>query len=158
MIEQGSTPGSDVRIAPASWRDFSAVRELEEVCFPMDAWPWIDLLATLSFNNIVRFKAERRRELVGFVAGDIKRYQNIGWIATICVHPEVRGQGIGKVLLEQCEHAMGMPKIKLSVRISNQAAIEMYYRAGYQKAGVWKRYYKGGEDALVMEKNILPIE
>ena len=64
----------------------------------------------------------------------------------------ITGRGLGGRLLHACEAGMGMPKVKLSVRESNQAAIEMYQRYGYRQVGMWKRYYKGGENGIVMEK------
>jgi ribosomal-protein-alanine N-acetyltransferase len=141
-----------IKITQASWRDLGAIRELEGVCFPVDAWPWLDMVGVLIFPNIVRHKAISGGALIGFVAGDVKRYNNTGWIATICVHPDYRGRGLGGRLLEVCETEMGMPRVKLSVRESNQAAIEMYRRNGYKQVGVWRAYYKGGENGIVMEK------
>jgi ribosomal-protein-alanine N-acetyltransferase len=149
---QKNAPGSAYQIVTASWRDLSEVREIEKICFPRDAWPLFDMLGALTFPGTVRFKAILDGKNVGFVAGDIRRYQKTGWIATICVLPEYRNQGIGKALLLECEQAMEMPKVKLSVRISNQTAISMYRQNGYSDAGRWPRYYQGGEDALVMEK------
>jgi ribosomal-protein-alanine N-acetyltransferase len=144
-----------VEITRASWRDLGAIRELERICFPVDAWPWLDMVGVLALPNIVRHKAMLGNEIIGFVAGDVKRYNNTGWIATICVHPNHRGQGLGGRLLRACETGMGMPRVKLSVRESNQAAIEMYERNGYRQVGVWRKYYKGGENGIVMEKKIV---
>lgn len=141
---------------PASWRDLSDLRQLENLCFPRDAWPLLDMIGTLTLPGVVRFKAVKKDQVVGFVAGDIKKIQGTGWIATICVHPDHRGQGIGWQLLDMCEQAMGMPRIKLSVRASNHTAISIYQRNGYRTVDRWPRYYRGGEDALVMEK-MLPI-
>jgi ribosomal-protein-alanine N-acetyltransferase len=56
------------------------------------------------------------------------------------------------VLLAECEDALGMPVIRLSVRASNHAAICLYESAGYLLVDRWKKYYTGGEDALVFEK------
>jgi ribosomal-protein-alanine N-acetyltransferase len=139
-----STYEESIVISSASWRDVGAIRELEQICFPVDAWPWLDMVGVLTLPNIVRHKAMEGDEVIGFVAGDVKRYVNTGWIATICVHPDYRGRGLGGRLMQVCEEDMGMPKVKLSVRESNTAAIEMYRRYGYEQVGTWKRYYKGG--------------
>ena len=141
-----------IEILPASWRDLSAVRNLEIDCFPKDAWPLLDMLGVMALPNIVRLKAVEKGEIIGFVAGDVRRFQRTGWIATICVHPDHRGRGLGTALLRLCEEKMDVPRVKLSVRESNTAAIEMYSRNGYVQVGTWKRYYKGREDAVVMEK------
>lgn len=124
------------------------------MCFPVDAWPILEMAGVLTLPMIEKIKAEQNGSLVGFVAGDIKRYEGTGWISTICVHPEYRGLGIATVLLELCEESMRMPKVKLSVRESNFAAIGLYNKAGYNHVGKWPKYYKGGEDAVIMEKLI----
>ena len=139
-------------IKPASWRDLKAVRALEKICFPRDAWPLLDMIAALTMGRTVRLKLEKEGKLIGFVVGDIRRFRLTGWIATIAVHPDHRGRGYGRAMLEATEKAMQMPRVRLSVRPSNTVAVQMYQRAGYREVGRWKRYYAGGEDALVMEK------
>ncbi len=141
-----------IDILPSTWRDMSPVRDLEKLCFPLDAWPLLDLIGVLALPNIIRYKAVENGEMIGFVAGDVKRFSNTGWIATICVHPDQRGRGLGAALLQVCEEKMGMPRVKLSVRESNTVAIDMYSHHGYVQVGTWTRYYKGGENGIVMEK------
>ncbi len=102
--------------------------------------------------GVVRLKAICNDRMVGFVAGDVRRSENLAWIATICVLPEYRRQGIGTALIEECEQRMRVPRVRLSVRRSNQPAIRMYEQLGYHRYGSWSRYYSDGEDALVLEK------
>ena len=147
-------PGSSVAIQPAVWRDLGEIRQLEKLCFPEDAWTIFDMLGALSFPNMLRLKAVDQERIVGFVVADIRRFKNMAWIATICVHPDYRGQGMGAKLLESCEQKLGIKRIRLSVRASNKAAIRLYTSAGYVVTGSWPKYYKGKEDATVMEKNL----
>jgi ribosomal-protein-alanine N-acetyltransferase len=104
----------------------------------------------------VRYVAECDGRIVGFVVGDRRQRQRVGWIATIGVHPEFRGRRIATRLLEECERGLDTPRVRLSLRPSNRAALQLYRRQGYIEVDRWPRYYRGGEDALVMEKNILP--
>jgi ribosomal-protein-alanine N-acetyltransferase len=46
--------------------------------------------------------------------------------------------------------------ITLEVRTHNTAAIAMYTALGYQRAGIRRRYYADGQDALVMTKSVEP--
>lgn len=147
-------PGSLVSIEAASWRDLNAVRRLEQACFPKDAWPLWDLIGVLTFPNVVRLKASLAGEMVGFIAADMRAAERLAWIATLAVLPEQQRKGIGGTLLHACEGRLRVPLIRLSVRASNQPALSLYTRFGYQKAGVWRRYYQDGEDAIVMEKQI----
>jgi ribosomal-protein-alanine N-acetyltransferase len=139
-------------IRKAELRDFFRLHRLEKLCFQADAWPWIDVLAALTFPETVRLVAEIQDELIGFVIGDRRRHRDLGWIASIGVHPEYRRQGLGRRLLAACEQAIGMNRLRLSLRPSNRGALELYRSEGYVEVDRWRRYYRDGEDAVVMEK------
>jgi ribosomal-protein-alanine N-acetyltransferase len=150
--EISTIPGDPVAIEPANWRDLNAVRTLEQVCFPLDAWPVWDIIGVLTLPNVVRLKAVAGSRLVGFIAGDLRPAERLAWIATVGVLPEYRGRGIGAALLKACEARMNAPRIRLNVRVSNDAAIRLYRRFQYYQVGTWSRYYQDGEDALILEK------
>lgn len=139
-------------IVPASLRDLGALRQVERICFPKDAWPLLDLISVLTYPGVVRLKAVSDNQMVGFIAGDVRRSEGIAWIATVAVLPVYRGRGIGSALLAACEAQIPLSKIRLCVRPSNEVAIRLYERIGYTKVGEWARYYQDGESALVMEK------
>lgn len=146
------SPDNTILIERASWRDLNQVRTLEQACFAKDAWPLLDLISVLTFPNIVRLKATLDGQMIGFIAGDIRRVENLSWIATVGVLPEYRNQGIGRRLLEACEAELPTPAIRLCVRTTNRDAIRLYARCGYDIIGAWARYYNDGEEATVMEK------
>jgi ribosomal-protein-alanine N-acetyltransferase len=156
-----------VTISPATWRDFRDVLALERVCFEGDSWPWIDIMAALTFPEAVRLKAVTPRspeaddggadgqngsKAIGFVFGDRRRAQGLGWIASIGVHPAYQGRGVGTRLLTACEKALGTPQVRLTLRVSNAAARRVYDAAGYVEIGRLERYYRDGEEGIVMEK------
>ena len=149
-----SAPGSLFVIETATWRDLNALRHLEQACFPLDAWPLWDLIGILTLPNVVRLRAAIDGKMVGFIAGDIRPSENLAWIATVGVLPEYRRRGLGEALVLACERHLKVPEVRLSVRVSNQEAIQLYLRLGYQKDGYWQAYYQDGEDALVMEKQL----
>ncbi|MBN1450692.1 MAG: GNAT family N-acetyltransferase [Anaerolineales bacterium] len=141
-----------MEIIPATIRDLNALRKLERVCFEKDSWPLFDLIAVLTFPDVVRLKAAEDDQMVGFVAGDPRPSQGFSWIATIAVLPDYRRKGIGRSLLHACEAQLKTPRLRLSVRASNQAAITLYEQEGYYTMDIWKAYYNDGENAIVMEK------
>lgn len=153
-----SIPGSLASIMPAAWNDFRAIQRLERVCFPQDAWPVWDILAVLTLPSVVRLKAVVDGKVVGFVAADVRRKDALAWIATIGVLPSYRRQGIGRALLATCESHLDVTRIRLSVRLSNVGAQTLYRQMGYYRVDLWRAYYKGGEDALVMEKRTAPLQ
>lgn len=137
---------------PATLRDLIPLRRLEKLCFPLDAWPLLDMIGALTFPNTVRFKVRDAEEIVAFIVGEVRGSTRTGWIATVCVHPDYRRQGIAEALLRLCEQEMSQPRIRLTVRESNLGAIKLYQANGYYEVSRWKQYYKGGEDGVVMEK------
>jgi len=140
-------------IVQATWRDIKELYHLEHVCFERDAWPLIDLMAALTFPSVIRLKAVMDDKMVGFVGGDQRRHQHLGWVTTICVLPEYRNHGIGRALLQACEEMIDLPAIRLCVRKSNYEAQHLYLKTGYKQIGVWREYYSGNEDAIVYEKH-----
>ena len=155
MSENQSIPGSGIEIIPATWHDLRAVHRLEKVCFQGDAWPLIDVLGALTIPQVLRYKAQDGENLVGFIAADLRRAQATAWIATRAIQPEFRRKGIASRLLERCEKDINLPLIRLNVRENNFPAIKLYRKFGYQQVEIWKKYYRGGENALVFEKRLI---
>jgi ribosomal-protein-alanine N-acetyltransferase len=146
--------GGQWSIEPANWRDLNQLHQLERSCFTkQDIWPFWDLIGILTLPGYVRLKAVADELMIGFIGGEKDSTRRVGWITTIATLPEYRRRGIAFALLEACEIALGMPTIRLSVRVSNDAAIRLYERADYYPVKRWKKYYTGGEDALVFEKS-----
>jgi len=155
MVSSAAAPTSNsAAIQTATWRDLNAIRKLEQICFPKDAWPIWDVIGVLTLPSVVRLKAVVGEETVGFIAGDIRTAQNTAWIATIAVLPEYRRHGIGTALLRACEAKLTVAKVRLYVRVSNQPAIRLYKSLNYQRAGELDNYYQDGEAALVLEKQL----
>ena len=142
-------------IQSASWRDVHELSKLEHACFAQDAWPLIDLLGVLSFPGVIRLKAEMNGKMIGFIGGETRDRQQTGWIITLGVLPEYRRQGVAQELLRKCEAQLASARvIRLCVRVSNEGAIRLYKHMGYMQVEIWPQYYRGGEDALVLEKQI----
>lgn len=145
-------PGSGISFEAATWRDLKDLFELEKECFQLDAWPLLDILGVLTIPQVIRVKAVDQKKMVGFIGVDLRRSQQTAWIATLAVKPAYRKSGIGSSLLRISEREVHLPRIRLSVRQSNQPAIELYQKYGYKQIEVWKKYYRGGDNALVFEK------
>jgi len=140
-------------IQQADWRDYVPLNAIERVCFsPQDIWPFWDLIGALTLPGLVRLKAVVEGSMVGFIGGERESGRRIGWVTTLAVLPAFRRKGIAVSLLTACEKELGTPRIRLSVRASNEAAIRLYESEGYGLIDRWKKYYTGGEDGLVFEK------
>jgi ribosomal-protein-alanine N-acetyltransferase len=80
-------------------------------------------------------------------------------LMNIAVHPERRGQGYGRLLLEKMIKNGVSHDVKmawLEVRPSNSAALDLYKKAGFKKISIRRGYYADTkEDAIIMA---LPID
>lgn len=75
-------------------------------------------------------------------------------VTTIASHPDVRGRGVGDLLLLGMIYralAMDARWVTLEVRVTNILAQNLYKKYTFREMGVRRRYYTdNGEDALVM--------
>lgn len=142
------------RTSPARLQDLNALRRLIKEVFKEDAWPVLDLLTALIFPGGIHIKAHTGDTLVGFISVEENFFESCAWVSLVGVASEFRRQGIGESLMKEIEKLVRRPVIQLCVRRSNQAAIHLYEKLGYQKKEIRQRYYSDGEDALVMGKRI----
>lgn len=74
-------------------------------------------------------------------------------ILNIAVAPKFRRHGIARKMMTwvvEEGRRQGCSDIFLEVRFSNNAAIKLYESFGFSAINTRKRYYRDGEDALVM--------
>ncbi len=151
--------------------------ELEKILFPGDdPWPARAFVAELRQPH-VRFYAARiggsegRAEAAAGpdgaarIGGRLVGYAGIGLLGTradpeseihtIGVAPDAQRMGIGRALLRAllAEADRHGGSVFLEVRTDNDRAIELYERAGFERLGVRKRYYRpSGADAYTMRR------
>lgn len=165
-------------LRPMTVWDIPEILDHEAVLFPLDAWPahfyeeelaqagpagGLDVRgrpATRDYRVVVRDEGAEDGmpgEIVGYggimVAGDVADVQTIGTAAA------AQGRGVGAAQLRwmaaEAVHR-GAASLMLEVRASNDAARRLYARHGFQEVGVRRRYYPGGEDAVVMLRELGP--
>lgn len=77
-------------------------------------------------------------------------------ILNLAVDPALRRQGLATRLLHALEAVCREREVTrgfLDVKVSNQAAIDLYGKFGFKQCGVRKKYYPDtGEDALLFSK------
>jgi ribosomal-protein-alanine N-acetyltransferase len=75
-------------------------------------------------------------------------------VTTIASHPDMRGRGVGELLLVSLMHRateIGARWMTLEVRASNSVAQNLYRKYTFKEMGVRRGYYSDNrEDALVM--------
>ena len=139
-------------IRPMQEDDLDEVIAIEEAVYP---FPWTrgifhDCLLVGYSCWVYQFE----EQIVGYVVMSIAAGE--AHILTLAVHPEFQGKGLARKILEHVlmiSRERGAESIFLEVRPSNQRAIRIYEKAGFNEIGIRKGYYPdvdGREDALVM--------
>lgn len=141
--------------------DLDEIFLLEQLCFPED--PWSKHAFETEVDNPFSIFFVARDEDVGKMIGygGIRLMHDIADITNVAVHPDYRGEGIGRKLLElliRIAKEKNMTAITLEVRESNQPAQRLYSSAGFVHCGTRKRYYQGREDARIMTLEFSSME
>lgn len=133
--------------------DISAVHEIEVASFSV---PWSREILEESFES------ENNKFLVAIFDGKLAGYINLWYVldeatvANIAVAGAFRKQGIAAALMENALNEAeenGMSAVTLEVRVSNEPAIRLYEKFGFESVGLRPDYYeKPREAALIMWK------
>ena len=142
----------DLIVRQAEERDIKPMAEMDVLCFTA---PWSeDSFAKEIRENHLAFYivAETQGRMVGYAG--LWRIIDEGLITNVAVHPDFRRRGVGEALVSVLlTHTMenGITDHTLEVRVSNEAAISLYTKFGFEPAGLRKNYYEdNGEDAIIM--------
>lgn len=83
----------------------------------------------------------------------------VGYIQTVLVHPERRGQGIGSGLVEFAEQRIlrESPNVFMCVSSFNHAARRLYQRLGYKVVGELTDYIVEGYSEILLRKTRGPL-
>jgi ribosomal-protein-alanine N-acetyltransferase len=140
-------------IRPMRPDDLDTVVELEQQIF-VDAWSRSSFEVEIA-NNRYSFPLvmEWKGVIVGYAV--IWHFLNELHIANFAIHPSYRRKGLGRQLMEHILQRFPDAEFAfLEVRRSNTAAIRLYESFGFRKINVRKGYYRDGEDALLMVKDL----
>jgi ribosomal protein S18 acetylase RimI-like enzyme len=82
-----------------------------------------------------------------------------GYIKSICVIPDRRGQGIGAMLMAHAEERIfkETPNVFLCVSDFNEGARRFYSRLGYEVVGELRDYIIRGHSETLMRKTVGPL-
>ena len=148
------TPDSaaDVVIRQVERADLLEVNHIERVCFSQP-WPYAAFERFLDEPGFL--VAVEDGSVVGYVVSNVvPNYgRDIGHVKDLAVHPDARGRGVGRRLLERALVSLsiaGAALVKLEVRASNDPALALYRDEGFETMRRMPRYYGDGEDALLM--------
>ncbi len=131
--------------------DIDMVARIEAEVFT-EPWSKESFLLEVKTPNHIYLVAEENGNILGYcgmweVAGE-------GQITNVCVAPDHRGKGVATMMLEELLNRAAKLKvgaITLEVRVSNEPAIRLYEKLGFETAGIRKDFYSlPDEDAKIM--------
>lgn len=145
--------------------DLASVTRINQACLPENYTDifFLDLNRRFPETFVV---GEEDGEIVGYImcrvevglsnlglSGLVKK----GHVVSVAVLPEHRRKGIGEALIKQAMEGMRAYSAKqcyLEVRVTNEEAISLYKKLGFEIARTIHGYYADGEDAFVMSRDI----
>ena len=136
----------------ATEADIDTIAAMGQICFPEEPWSRDMVAAEFSGVNPSRYYVAEEDGMICAYAG-IWLIPPEGYITNVAVHPNRRRQGLGSLVLRKLMEeglAEGVTDFTLEVRVSNAPAIALYRGFGFEEAGVRRRYYTNGEDALIL--------
>jgi len=141
-------------IRPATPKDLTDMAALE-AAEPMGTqWSAKQLGESLQKQDAIILAIEVEGQLAGhavawWIAGELE-------VMTLAISPVFRRRGLGQRLLQALLNARSHQSAFLELRESNLAALKLYQQAGFETVGRRKRYYRDGEDALIMRRKNSP--
>ena len=140
-----------VRIRPLELSDLDAIESIEQRAYPTP-WSRSMFASELAKPKSICLGAFEGEELVGYVINS--RYVDAWHVMNVAVDPDRQRRGIASALLEhlfdttQDDERRGYT---LEVRVSNDGAVRLYERLGFEARGIRRGYYTDNrEDALIM--------
>jgi len=147
---------SEAVIRRMTLEDLPEVLQIDQLSFPL---PWsersyrFELTENTASHMLVSVCNDDGRPRVVGYAG-FWMVIDEAHISTLAVHPDYRRAGLGaellRTVLDEAARS-GAAMATLEVRVSNQAAVNLYHKFGFQIVGRRAKYYRdNGEDALLM--------
>jgi ribosomal-protein-alanine N-acetyltransferase len=131
--------------------DLDAIEVIEQRAYPTP-WSRSMFASELAKPTSICLGAFEGDELVGYVINS--RYVDAWHVMNVAVDPDHQRRGVASRLLERLFEVTRDDERRgytLEVRVSNEGAIELYERLGFEPRGIRRGYYTDNrEDALIM--------
>jgi ribosomal-protein-alanine N-acetyltransferase len=139
----------EIRILEVS--DLSAIEAIERKAYPTP-WSRSMFASELAKPTSICLGAFEGNDLVGYVINS--RYVDAWHVMNVAVDPEHQRRGVATALLVQLFEVTRDDERRgytLEVRVSNEDAIRLYEKLGFESRGIRRGYYTDNrEDAVIM--------
>jgi ribosomal-protein-alanine N-acetyltransferase len=155
---------SQIRLRAFEAKDIPELVRLDARCFPPQiSYSRAELQYFVRHPRSTTTIAESGGAIAGFCVVDwrLESGRKFGHFITIDVAPELRRNGLGRLLMQTGETRlaeMGCIAITLEVAADNRVAQTFYEQLGYEQTGRIPGYYADGTNALVMRKALTALD
>ncbi len=83
------------------------------------------------------------------------RSSHIAYLGGLAIHPSYAGKGHGLKMMEeiiQFGKQLGFLRIELSTAVTNEKAIHLYEKAGFEKEGILKKYTRMEKENVFLDE------
>ena len=135
--------------------DIPAVVEIEKQCFSL---PWSEksFEDSITREDTIFLVCETEDAIAGYM-GLYLSFDEAS-VTNVAVSPNLRKQGCGEALVTKAKEAAkeaGAECVFLEVRQSNEPALSLYKKKGFEEIGIRKKFYEHPvEDAIIMKVGI----
>jgi ribosomal-protein-alanine N-acetyltransferase len=145
-----------IQIRSFAYKDLILMERLERICFPPEQVFTQAVLKNFiyNYNSVTLCMTRGRTDFLGFLIFSEIEFK-VWELMTIDVQPSARGKGLGHQLLTD---GIGIvekhepERIILHVSITNDNAIKLYLKFGFNIVKNIRNYYNSGQDAYLMKK------
>jgi len=153
----GNSLDNNDKIRSATEEDFDRVMEIDRLSFTD---PWIYNFFKSSLKDIF-LVFEKGREISGYLIACLCNDLEKAVIIRIAVHPDHRGEGVGRSLIRRCldilvERDIGV--VELDVELVSRGAIKLYEKFGFkiENVVVFPNDFPGDEETFYVMRLELP--
>ena len=112
------------------------------------------ILNELDNPNVCFFSAKDKEKVIGYIGA--YTFDDSMEILNFVVDEAYQRQGVGSLLFNTLLNMYDKTKsIVLEVRYNNEKGISFYKKNNFNVISIRKHYYKNGDDAIVMMKEII---
>jgi ribosomal protein S18 acetylase RimI-like enzyme len=137
-----------VIVRGAGVADLPGLAALEQAVFAPDAYPAFFFRQALDLWPAHLWVAAERDALCGYVLGGSAARAGEGWMLSLAVREDRRGQGFAVALVNtllQSFTMRGYDRVVLTVTPSNTAAVRLYERLGFRVEADEAHYFGPGQ-------------
>jgi len=145
---------ADCEVRNAEESDLDEICKIEDESFP-EPFPRGLFEKLLRDKNALFFVAVEAGLILGYCIATLENHR--GHLISIAVGQSHRRRGVAVRLLGRLLHELeygDTEQVWLEVRPDNIAAVSLYRKLGFLKAGSAPNYYRDGTDALIMYRPI----